>query len=110
MQTGNVPWPDCLSTFGLLGAESSFSIAHFAAPLPVCVAVQPGGGAPVFISSKLTVSAMASPVAILIAIIVKLKVFIVPLLILVLRQRRAHARQSTNHNPTSNSPGHVLNS
>jgi len=25
-----------------------FSIAHFDAPLPVCVAIQPGGGAPVF--------------------------------------------------------------
>jgi len=30
----------------LLGAESSFSTAHFAESLPVCVAVHPGGGAP----------------------------------------------------------------
>src|SRR5438105_10548488 len=80
-QTGNVAWPDCFITFGLLGAESSFSIAHFAVPLPVCVAVQPGGGVPVFMSSKLTVSAMASPVATVIVIIVKLSVFIVSFLI-----------------------------
>src|SRR6266576_5582604 len=60
-QTGNVAWPDCFKTFGLLGAESSFSTAHFAVPLPVCVAVQPGGGAPVFASSKLIVSASAVP-------------------------------------------------
>src|SRR5207253_7766630 len=75
-QTGNVAWPDCFSTFGLLGADSSFSIAHFADPPPVCVAFQPAGAAPVFISSKLTVSAMASAVAMVIAIIVKLNVFI----------------------------------
>ena len=78
MQTGKVAWPDCFNTFGLLGAASSFSIAHFAEPLPVCVAVQPAGAAPAFISSKLTVSAMVSAVAMVIAIIVKLNVFIVP--------------------------------
>src|SRR6266480_2983912 len=61
MQTGKVATPDCLSTFGLLGAESSFSTDHFAEPLPVCVAVQLGGGAPVFASSKLIVSASAVP-------------------------------------------------
>src|SRR5439155_10841200 len=70
IQTGNVGRPDCFKTFGLLGAESSFSTAHFAVPLPVCVAVQPGGGAPAFISSKFTVSAAAIPVAIVIADIV----------------------------------------
>src|SRR5437762_11671630 len=75
-QTGDVAWPDCFKTFGLLGAESSFSTAHFAVPLPVCVAVQPGGGAPVSMSSKLTVSATAVPVAIVIAIIVTLIFFI----------------------------------
>src|SRR5204863_9443743 len=69
-QTEIVAWPDCFKTFGLLGAESSFSIAHFAVPLPVCDAVQPGGGAPAFISSKFTVSAAAMPVAIVIADIV----------------------------------------
>src|SRR5438876_11775087 len=61
MQTGNVAWPDCFRTFGLLGADSSFSIAHFAVPLPVCVAVQPDGGAPALASSKLIVSATAAP-------------------------------------------------
>src|SRR5437667_10346952 len=57
MQTGNVAWPDRFSTFGLLGAESSFSTDHFAEPLPVCVAVHPGGAAPALKLSKLTVSA-----------------------------------------------------
>src|SRR6266550_5381825 len=75
MQTGKVAWPDCFNTFGLLGAEASFSTDHFAVPLPVCVAVQPGGGGPDFISSKLTVSAMATAVAMVIAIIIKLNVF-----------------------------------
>jgi hypothetical protein len=56
-QTGNVATPDCFNTFGLLGAESSFSTDHFAEPLPVCVAVQPGGAAPVLKLSKFTVSA-----------------------------------------------------
>src|SRR5438105_11912579 len=45
--------------FGLLGALSSCSTAHFAVPLPVCVAVHPGGGAPVWRLSKFTVSATA---------------------------------------------------
>src|SRR6266436_5053452 len=70
MQTGKVAWPDCFNTFGLLGAASSFSIAHLAVPLPVCVAVQAEGGAPVFMSSKFTVSAAAIPVAMVIADIV----------------------------------------
>src|SRR5436190_23009869 len=60
-QTGYVASPDCLRTFGLLGAVSSFSIVHFASPLPVFVAVQPGGAAPGLASSKLTVSAEALP-------------------------------------------------
>ena len=45
-QTGYVATPDCLRTFGLLGAVSSFSIVHFAVPLPVFVAVQPAGAFP----------------------------------------------------------------
>src|SRR5438105_4261460 len=78
MQTGNVAVPDCLSTFGLLGAESSFSTLHFAEPLPVWVAVQPGGGAPGLRSSKLMVSARAVPdnrPALKIAALIRLVVF-----------------------------------
>ncbi len=41
--------------------RGSVSIDHFASPLPVLVAVQPGGGAPVFRLSKVTVSANAMP-------------------------------------------------
>src|SRR5213594_3572656 len=59
MHTGYVAWPDCFSTFGLLGAVLSASIVHFASPLPVLVAVQPGGGAPTLRLSKLTESAAA---------------------------------------------------
>src|SRR5437762_10329539 len=59
MQTGYVASPDCFKTFGLLGAESSATTAHLAAPFPVFVAVHPGGGAPVFKSSKFTVSESA---------------------------------------------------
>src|SRR6266446_5246641 len=59
MQIGNVPTPDCLSTFGVLGAELSCSTLHFALPLPVTALFQPGGEAPAFASSKLTVSASA---------------------------------------------------
>src|SRR6266436_9757272 len=81
MQTGNVAWPDCFNTFGLLGAEASFSTDHFAVPLPVCVAVQPAGAAPGFISSKLTVSAAARAVAMVVTIMVKSDVFIVSYLI-----------------------------
>src|SRR6266487_1645694 len=58
-QTGYVASPDCLRTFGLLGAVSSFSMVHFASPLPVLVAVQPGGASPGLASSKLMVSANA---------------------------------------------------
>src|SRR5437773_8819946 len=58
-QTGYVASPDCFSTFGLLGAVSSFWIVHFASPLPVFVAVQPGGAAPGVASSKLMVCACA---------------------------------------------------
>src|SRR5947207_12735845 len=61
-QTGKVASPDCFNTFGWLGAESSFSTLHFAEPLPVCVAVHPGGAAPVLRLSKFTVSANAYPV------------------------------------------------
>src|SRR6266498_2844250 len=58
-QTGYVASPDCLSTFGLLGAESSCSMVHLASPLPVLVAVQPGGASPGLASSKLMVCACA---------------------------------------------------
>src|SRR5712691_8904059 len=96
MQTGNVASPDCFNTFGLLGADSSFSIAHFAVPLPVCVAVQPGSGPPVFKSSKLTVSAVASAVAMGMIINVK-NVFIIPCwLTSCLAQRRADFLQASN--------------
>src|SRR2546430_17450929 len=77
MQTGNVAWPDCFNTFGLLGAEASFSTDHLAEPLPVWVAVQPGGGTPAFMSSKFTVSAAARAVAMVATIIVKSDAFIV---------------------------------
>src|SRR5438094_5495909 len=60
-QTGYVASPDCFSTSGLLGALSSFSMVHFASPLPVLVAVQPGGASPALASSKLMVSASAVP-------------------------------------------------
>src|ERR1017187_8959471 len=59
MQMGYVPWPDCFSTFGLLGAESSCSTLHLAAPVPVRVPVQWGGSWPVLALSKPTVSARA---------------------------------------------------
>src|SRR5438034_746798 len=58
-QIGYVATPDCLRTFGLLGAVSSFSIVHFALPLPVFVAVQPEGACPAGALSKLTESATA---------------------------------------------------
>src|SRR6266446_3198194 len=76
MQTGKVAWPDCFNTFGWLGAEASFSTDHFAVPLPVCVAVQPGGGTPAFMSSKFTVSAAARAVAMVVTIMVKSDAFI----------------------------------
>src|SRR5258706_11164783 len=76
MQTGYVACPDCLSTFGLLGAESSFSTIHFAAPVTVFVAVQPGGGAPVVRLSKLIVSARAGPASIVAVRIALICVFI----------------------------------
>src|SRR6266487_6341415 len=58
-QTGYVATPDCFRTFGLLGAVSSFSIVHFALPLPVWVAVQPAGAWPTAALSKLAESATA---------------------------------------------------
>src|SRR2546430_15295674 len=76
MQTGNVASPFCFNTFGLLGAESSFSTDHFAEPLPVCVAVHPGGAAPVLRLSKFTVSADASAVIAMLASAAKSSVFI----------------------------------
>src|SRR5215467_3500298 len=54
---GNVPLPDCLSTFGLLGAVASGSIAHFGEPLPVTPVRHPDGAAPVGSLSKEIVSA-----------------------------------------------------
>src|SRR5206468_10097297 len=75
-QTGYVASPDCFSTFGLLGAVASFSIVHFASPLPVLVAVHPAGGSPIFASSKLTVSASADPATSVLIIMISLSVFI----------------------------------
>src|SRR3989441_11614037 len=75
-QRGYVASPDCLRTFGLLGAVSSFSMAHFASPLPVFVAVQPGGAAPGVASSKLMVSARAADVMRLVMKIMVLMVFL----------------------------------
>src|ERR1035441_4114614 len=57
MQIGYLPSPDCFSTFGLLGAESSRSTFHLAAPVPVTVPVQWGGSLPGFALSKPTVPA-----------------------------------------------------
>src|SRR5438034_2294919 len=57
MQMGYVARPDCFRTFGLLGAVSSFSTVHFGSPVPVFVAVHPGGGSPILRLSKLTASA-----------------------------------------------------
>jgi len=64
MQTGYVAWPACFWTFGLLGAVLSASIVHFASPLAVLVAVQPGGGTPASRLSKLTESAAATAASI----------------------------------------------
>src|SRR5438067_3854027 len=71
MQTGKVAWPDCFNTFGLLGAEASFSTDHFAVPLPVCVAVQPGGGSAELMKSRRTVSRGHSAVAMVDIIVVR---------------------------------------
>src|SRR5437773_9765636 len=92
-QTGKVACPDCFNTFGLLGAELSLSTVHFAVPLPVCVAVQAGGGTPAFMPSQFTVSASPRPVAMVVTIMVKSDAFIVPYLICQLRQRRTHLQQ-----------------
>src|SRR5215831_18907827 len=57
---GKVARPDCLTTFEFEGAVLSGSIVHFGSPLPVLVAVQPFGAAPIAPASKLAVlSAMA---------------------------------------------------
>src|SRR5437763_4134128 len=80
-QIWNVAWPDCFKTFGLLGAEASFSTVHFALPLLVCVAVQPAGAALVFMLSKLAVSVPANAVAVVITPRAKSDFFIVSRLI-----------------------------
>ena len=76
MQMGNVATPDCFNTFGLLGAESSFSTDHFAEPLPVCVAVHPGGAAPALKLSKFTVSADENAAAAMLASDAKSNAFV----------------------------------
>src|SRR6266568_8964439 len=76
-QTGYVASPDCLRTFGLLGAVSSFSMVHFASPLPVLVAVHPGGASPGLALSKPMVSARAADVMRLLMTITVLMVIIV---------------------------------
>src|SRR5713101_7181974 len=82
-QTGYVATPDCFRTFGLLGAVSSFSIVHFASPLPVLVAVQPAGAWPTVPASKLTESAAATAASMAAtARVTKLKVCIWSLLCL----------------------------
>src|SRR5678816_1128200 len=58
---GKVPEPDCLSTFGALGAVASASTIHFDEPFPVTPATHPAGRLPGASSSKLTVLAMAGP-------------------------------------------------
>src|SRR5215831_8655503 len=52
---GKVARPDCLTTFEFEGAVLSCSIVHFGSPLPVLVAVQPCGAAPIASASKLAV-------------------------------------------------------
>src|SRR3954465_9778771 len=61
MASGNVARPDCLRTFGLLGAVGSASTLHFGSPLPVIVKVHPSGDVPVAALSKFKVSATAFP-------------------------------------------------
>src|SRR5438132_948897 len=75
MQTGYVAWPDCLRTFGLLGAVLSASIVHFASPVPAFVEIQPGGGAPAFMVSKFIVSACATTASVAVMSIVSARVF-----------------------------------
>src|SRR2546425_10474428 len=58
--TGYVASPDCLRTFGLLGAVSSFSVVHFSSPLPVLVAVHPGGASPALALWRPTLSRRAA--------------------------------------------------
>ena len=60
MATGKVARPDCLSTFGLLGAVASALTVHFDCPWPVVVKFHPSGGIPTGLLSKFKVSAMAS--------------------------------------------------
>src|ERR1700726_497096 len=52
--SGKVARPDCLSMFDFDGAVSSLSTVHFGSPLPVRVAAQPSGVAPIWLLSKLT--------------------------------------------------------
>src|SRR6266702_4872430 len=59
--TGKVARPDCLRTFGLLGAVGSASTVHFGSPLPVFVKVHPSGDVPAGALSKFRVSATAFP-------------------------------------------------
>src|SRR5215831_8908549 len=96
--------------FGLLGAVLSFSTVHFALPLPVWVAVQPGGGAPVFMSSKVTVSAVASGAANVATTVMTRQAFINSYLICALWQRRSDFEQPTNHKPAFDSLGQVSGS
>src|SRR5438552_4439658 len=76
IQTGYVAWPDCFKTFGWLGAVASFSTVHLASPVPVFVAVHPGGGAPTVRLSKLIASARTTATAADIVSVSKMTVFI----------------------------------
>src|SRR5437899_1546845 len=55
---GNVPSPDCLSTFGWLGAVASGSTVQFGEPLPVTPPNQPDGICPAAVSSKFSVGSL----------------------------------------------------
>src|SRR5215210_4058212 len=77
MQIGNVPTPDCLSTFGLLGAELSCSMLQFALLPPVTALFQPAGVPPGLASSKSIVSASAPGAVRAIAMKIKGIVFII---------------------------------
>src|SRR5689334_20818165 len=53
---GKLPTPDCTSTFGLLGADSSWRTDQRAAPRPVTPCSQPRGSEPGVLVSKSKVS------------------------------------------------------
>src|SRR3954466_11849966 len=58
---GNVPVPDCWSTFGALGADASCRTAQRGVPLPVTPCSQAAGSVPGVSVSKLSVCAIEEP-------------------------------------------------